>query len=76
MSQAKYKKLITELHTGLIEAAQEMQEMGVDVGMDELASEVASTTIIDEAWITPLLSEKGVTDFAGRLADDIYSGRA
>ena len=75
MSKVKYGKLITELHEGLIEAADEMQEAGVDVGIDELASEVASTTMYDEDWIKPYLESRGVSDFEGRLADDIYSGR-
>ena len=76
MLKAKYQKLIKELHEGLLEAAQEMQEMDVDVGADELASEVASTTMYDEPWIKVHLNGLGVSDYAGRLADDIYSGRA
>ena len=75
MSKVKYGKLITDLHIGLIEAADEMGEIGGDIGMDELASEVASTIMYDEKWIKPYLESRGVSDFEGRLADDIYSGR-
>jgi len=71
MSEVKYSKLITELHAGLNEAVSEMPDL--DPG--EMASEVASTIIYDETWITPYLESRKVTDIQGRLADDIYSGR-
>jgi len=71
MSKVRYGELIKELHEGLNEATSEMPE----VDPSEFATEVASTIIYDEKWITPYLQSRNVTDIQGRLADDIYSGR-
>jgi len=75
MSKVKYSKLIKDLHEGLSEAAEDMAESGVHIGTDELALEMASSVIYDEEWIKSYLESRGVSDFEGRLADDIYSGR-
>ena len=74
MSKAKYNALIKNLHQGMMEAEQEMAAEGIDVDIADMGCEVARNAMDDDQWVEPFLKTLGVSDFLGRMADDIFSG--